>query len=165
MFSATLSFKSLIWLLASCSLLVISSIPHFWYCIPRFWLVLLNCFHAWGSLRDLRSVLYTVSGRPLASVSLGSFWGGFPCFFWFETHFFISPFWLPLCIWVLSRSAMFPNLGMMASYSRCVVELRVSFSLFTWARCSRNIPFVWYVNPPVLIEILLLLAHEDQLQP
>lgn len=44
----------------------------------------------------------------------------------------------------------------------CGVTLkRLTFSLFTWVRCSRNVFCVCYVGPPVVIETLLLLTCVD----
>ena len=35
-----------------------------------------------------------------------------------------------------------PSLGMVALWSKCLVGLSGTFSLITWGRCSRNVPFV-----------------------
>lgn len=68
---------------------------------------------------------------------------------------FISLFlgirWIdPLCL--------SPSLGIVALCSRCFVELSGADSLITWAMCSKNIPYVYYVSPPIVVESWLLLA-------
>ena len=48
---------------------------------------------------------------------------------------------------------------MMALCNRCHVGLNVTVSLVTWARCSRNVLHVGYINPIVVVESWLLLVH------
>ena len=60
---------------------------------------------------------------------------------------------------MLGRPALSPSLFMVAFCSRCPVGLSGPVSLITCDRCSRNVPCVGYVGPPVVAESGLLLAH------
>ena len=74
-----------------------------------------------GSLITI--ILYSISGRLLASILFSLFFWGFLLFFHFEC-FFVSPLWLPvsICFCVLGRSALSPSLCTMALCSRCLTS-------------------------------------------
>lgn len=64
-------------------------------------------------------------------------------FFHVGFYFFISPFGcLSTCFCLLCRSAVSPDLGKLASHSKCLVELSVAVSLIKEARCSINALYV-----------------------
>ena len=103
-------------------------------------------------------VLSAVSCMLLSYISLNSFWGDFSCFF-LGTYFFVSPFWLPLCICfcLLFRSAMSPSHGRVSSCSQYPVGPGCSVYLITWAGYSKC-PLWGNVSPPVVVESQSLLA-------
>lgn len=63
-----------------------------------------------------------------------------------------------LCFYVLGRSAISPNLGRVALCSSCPLSPVSAVSLITWAGCSRIVPCVICVCPPVIVEPCSLLA-------
>ena len=104
-------------------------------------------------------VLNSICGRLLASISLSSFSENFFSYFIWGM-FFISLFWLPLCICfcVLGTSAMSPSLGRVALCNSCPVAPSKTDSLISRARWPRSVFCVSYVCSPG-VEPWLLLAH------
>lgn len=54
---------------------------------------------------------------------------------------------------------MSASLDRLAFYSRCPVWPIGVVSLITKVRCSRNVPCIGYMSPPVVVQFCLLLAH------
>ena len=79
----------------------------------------------------------------------------------FWVCFCIFPFWLPFCVYfyILDRSAVTPSLCGVALCNRCPVGVSGAISLIIWAGCSRNVPYVGYMDHPVVTESWMLLAH------
>ena len=100
-----------------------------------------------------------MSDKLLTSLSFSSF-SGDSSYSFILVMFFVSLYWLPLCVcfYVLSRYAMTSSLGRVALCSSCPVGKSGMFSLITWGGYSRNVLPVGYVDPPVLIECWLLLG-------
>ena len=79
--------------------------------------------------------------------------------FWLERGiFFVSSFWLPLCVcfYTLARSTMTSSVPLVTFCSRCPMRPSGAVPLITWAGCSRNVPCVDYVGPR------LILSHSSQ---
>lgn len=79
----------------------------------------------------------------------------------FGACFFVSAFYLPLCVcfYVLSRSVMTPCFGRVALCSQWLMGPSGVDSLIAWAGYSKNVPCACYVGPPVIIQSWLLLIH------
>lgn len=99
--------------------------------------------------------LNCISEKLLSSISFSSFSGNSTVSL-IGACFFISTFWLSLCVcfYVLDRIAMASSLP--------EVELlgpNDTVSLIFWVGYSRDVPCVDFVVPPVVIGTWLLLAH------
>ena len=138
--------KLLIWSTASSNLLFVPSSVFFISAIVFFisdWFFFMVYVSSFISLNTLITIiLNSVSSQLLASISFSSFSRGSSVLS-FGACFFLSPFWLPLCVcsYVLCRSAMTPRLCEVALCSRCPVACSGAVPLFTWPGCSRNVLF------------------------
>ena len=108
------------------------------------------------------NVLNTASNRFLISISFSFFSWSFDLFFSFGPCCLVSSFWQPpcVCFYVLGGAAMSPGLCRVALCSRCLTGLSGAVYLVNWSRCSRCVPYVSCVCPPVEVEPWFLLAHQ-----